>query len=185
MLGGSRAGAEAEAEAMVKPLLVFVVLLLVLFLVELLAPVQQHLILPFTASLASVSAGVIDLFGGAAVAQGKLLSNPDTGFAVAVEAGCNGVEACIVLAAAMLAYPAPWRARLKGLAIGLLAVQALNLGRIISLFYLAQWHAGWFHFAHETLWQGLIILDVLLVFMFWLHRLPQAPRDESASAVAA
>jgi exosortase H (IPTLxxWG-CTERM-specific) len=168
-----------------KPLFVFVALLLGLFLIELLAPVQQHLIVPFTASLASISATLIELFGGAAAAQGKLLSNPTTGFAVSVEAGCNGVEACLVLVAAMLAYPAPWRAKLHGLAVGLVAVQALNTGRIISLFYLAQWHMDWFHFAHETLWQGLIILDVLLIFMFWLHRLPSPPRDDTASPVAA
>jgi exosortase H (IPTLxxWG-CTERM-specific) len=171
--------------AMWRPLLLFVGLLMGLFLLELLAPVQEHLIVPFTGSLASVSAWVIDLFGGSAAAQGKLLSNPGSGFAVSVEAGCNGVEACLVLMAAMLAYPAPWRARLKGLLIGVVAVQALNLGRIISLFYLAQWHMDWFHFAHETLWQGLIMLDVLLIFMLWLYRLPAAPRDEPASPVAA
>lgn len=167
---------------MLKPVLTFVGLLLGLFLIELLQPVQQHVVLPFTASLASFSAALIDGFGGAAVASGKLLSNPVNGFAVSVEAGCNGIEACIVLVAAMVAYPAPWRHRLAGLALGLLAVQGLNVVRIISLFYLAQWHEDWFHFAHEYLWQGLIILDVLLVFLLWLHRLPRVDDERGDQA---
>jgi len=44
------------------------------------------------------------------------------GFAVTILAGCNGVEAMIVLLAAMLAYPAPWKRRLIGLLVGALIV---------------------------------------------------------------
>jgi hypothetical protein len=31
----------------------------------------------------------------------------------------------------------------------------------------------WFRFAHEYLWQGLIMLDVLVIFMIWARRFPQ------------
>ena len=44
---------------------------------------------------------------------------PANGFAVSIEAGCNGVEATIVLVAAILAFPAPWKRKLVGLAIGI------------------------------------------------------------------
>ena len=50
-------------------------------------------------------------------AIGKVLrSTSSNGFAVSIEAGCNGVEATIVLIAAMLAFPAPWKHMLVGLA---------------------------------------------------------------------
>jgi exosortase H (IPTLxxWG-CTERM-specific) len=78
-----------------------------------------------------------------------------------------------VLIAAMLAFPAKWQHKLVGLAIGIAAVQAFNVVRIISLFYLGQWNMGWFRFAHEYLWQGLIMLDVLVIFMIWARRFPQ------------
>jgi exosortase H (IPTLxxWG-CTERM-specific) len=99
--------------------------------------------------------------------------DPASGFAVSIEAGCNGVEACIVLFAAIVAFPARWRDRLVGLAAGFVAVQALNVVRIISLFYLGQWNFAWFEFAHHYLWQGLIMLDVLVVFLVWARYFPQ------------
>ena len=46
-----------------------------------------------------------------------------------------------------------------GLALGFLAIQALNVVRIISLFYLLQWNPVWFEWAHLYLWQALIMLD--------------------------
>lgn len=41
--------------------------------------------------------------------------------------------------------------------------------RVISLFYLGQWNTAVFNFAHEFLWQGLIMLDVLIVWLLWVR----------------
>ena len=101
------------------------------------------------------------------------------GFAVSIEAGCNGVEATIVLIAAMLAFPAPWKNKLVGLAAGIVAVQGLNILRVISLFYLGQWDYKVFEWAHLYVWQALIMLDVLVVWLIWVRTLPGA-RDDRA-----
>ena len=93
---------------------------------------------------------------------------------MSIEAGCNGVEATIVLIAAMLAFPAPWKRKLVGLAIGVIAVQGLNIIRVISLFYLGQWNFDAFEFAHLYVWQALIMLDVLIVWLLWVRTLPRA-----------
>ena len=53
--------------------------------------------------------------------------------------------------------------------IGFLAVQSLNVVRVISLFYLGQWSRPVFDFAHEYLWQALIMLDVLVVWLLWVR----------------
>lgn len=58
-----------------------------------------------------------------------------------------------------------------GLGIGILAVQAVNILRIVSLFYLGQWNLQWFEFAHLYLWQALIMLDVLVVWLLWVRYL--------------
>lgn len=168
---------------MLRFLLVFVGLQIVLFGVELLQPVQEHLVLPWTLLLAKGCSSLVTLFDAHALSQGKVLFNPTTGFGVSIEPGCNGVEACIVLIAAMLAFPAPWRHRLIGLAIGFVAVQGLNVVRVISLFYLGQWSTRAFNFAHEYLWQGLIMLDVLVVWLIWVRANPQklaTPNDAPA-----
>ena len=59
------------------------------------------------------------------ISYGRVLQSAKTGFGVSIEAGCNGVEAMIILASAMLAFPAPWKHRLAGVAIGFAAIQAL------------------------------------------------------------
>jgi exosortase H (IPTLxxWG-CTERM-specific) len=153
-------------------LLIFLVLQAALFALELTRPVQEHLVLPWTALLARGCAGLVTLFDANAAAYGKVLWNPSTGFGVSIEPGCNGVEACIILFAAIVAFPAPWRHRAWGLLLGFIAVQGLNVVRVVSLFYLGQWHEGAFRIAHEYLWQGLIMLDVLVVWLLWVRRHP-------------
>lgn len=154
-------------------LILFVVIQIVLFGVELLKPVQEHLVLPWTGLLADICARLVTLFDAGAASQGKVLYNPSNGFGVSIEPGCNGVEAMIVLLAAMLAFPAPWQHRLIGLGLGFLAIQSLNIVRVISLFYLGQWNMAAFRFAHEYLWQGLIMLDVLVVWLLWIRANPR------------
>jgi exosortase H (IPTLxxWG-CTERM-specific) len=72
----------------------------------------------------------------------------------------------------MLAMPAPWRLKLLGIGLGFLAIQAMNLLRIITLFYLGQWNDTLFEWAHLYVWQALIMLDVLIVFILWLRFIP-------------
>ena len=45
---------------------------------------------------------------------------------------------------------------------------------IVSLFYLGQWNQVAFEWFHLYLWQALIILDALVVWLIWLRTLPQA-----------
>lgn len=55
--------------------------------------------------------------------------------------------------------------------------------RVISLFYIGQWSVAVFEWAHLYLWQALIMLDVLIVWMIWIRTLP--PRTAVTSAPAA
>jgi len=116
----------------------FLVLQALLFGLELTPWAQTWFVVPWTNTLAALSADIVRLFDPQVVAEGKILQSADGSFAVSIEAGCNGVEATIVLIAAMLSFPAPWKRRLLGLAIGIVAVQGLNIIRVISLFYLGQ-----------------------------------------------
>ena len=146
----------------------FMVILTVLFVGELALPVQAYLIIPFTEAIAHISAWLIQIFDEKVIFRGVEIINTANGFAVSIQAGCNGVEAAIVLIAAILAFPASWSAKLIGVIVGFLSVQLLNILRIISLFYLGQWNFDAFNWAHLYIWQALIMLDVLVVFLLWL-----------------
>ena len=159
---------------------VFLLLLSVLFGLELTPWAQKWAVVPWTNALASISTAIVTLFDPGVVASGKVIRSVDNGFAVSIEAGCNGVEATIVLLAAILAFPAPWKHKLAGLAAGIVAVQGLNILRVISLFYLGQWDYKIFEWAHLYVWQALIMLDVLVVWLVWVRTLPRAPGDDRA-----
>ncbi len=173
--------------------ILFIILLLGLFTVEVLQPVQTHVILPFTAGIAKVSVFFIELFDSGVSSAGKVIMDIESGFAVSIEPGCNGVEALIILFAAIFAFPASLKHKLVGFAIGFVAIQALNLVRIISLFYLGQWNMVWFEWFHLYLWQALIILDALVVWLIWLRKLPpdnvggpgSGPDNDNSASLAA
>ncbi len=156
---------------------IFITLILSLLLLEIYEPVRQAVILPFTSALASFCTWLIHFFDGSVVTYKDIIEDPATGLAIQIAPGCNGVEAMIILLSAVLAFPSPWFYKLKGLFWGFLAIQALNTVRIISLFYLLQWDKDWFMFFHTYLWQALIVLDALVVWLIWLRYLPKNPKN--------
>jgi exosortase H (IPTLxxWG-CTERM-specific) len=181
--GASGRGVIEEEAGVGRFVLIFVLLLAAAFAIELTPPAQAVLVVPWTEGLARLSAGVLKLFDPNVAAFGRVLQSTRNGFAVSIEAGCNGVEAALILLCAMAAFPAPWKHRLVGMAIGLAAVQALNVLRVITLFYVGQWNERAFEWAHLYLWQALVMLDVLIVWMVWIRSLP--PRAPATPAHAA
>jgi exosortase H (IPTLxxWG-CTERM-specific) len=152
---------------------IFALLILLLFAVELTAPAQKYFVLPWTSALTSAASFILQSVDSTVISAGKVLANGKTGFSVSVEAGCNGIEAVIVLLAAMLAFPAPWRLKLGGIVFGALTIQVLNLVRVITLFYIGQWNTTLFHWMHLYVWQALIMLDVVVVWLVWIRMLPR------------
>jgi exosortase H (IPTLxxWG-CTERM-specific) len=138
------------------------------YVVIALNPVNDRVIVPFTEAVASASAFLLRVTEGGVATAGTVMRSPL--FALDVRNGCNGVEAAILLAAAILAFPATWRSRLIGLAAGVSAIQLLNLVRLCSLFWLGEHHRRIFDFFHVAVWQGLVILAAISIFVFWSLR---------------
>jgi exosortase H (IPTLxxWG-CTERM-specific) len=141
----------------------------------LLIPLLHPAVAAFTRGLVEVSAMVIRLFGGSAAAQQVVLRTPSNGFAMEVLDGCNGDDVAVLLWAAILAYPASWLQKGKGLLAGTATIYVINFVRIISLFYLGQYNAQWFEFAHLYVWESVFVLLTLTIFWMWVRRMA-APR---------
>jgi exosortase H (IPTLxxWG-CTERM-specific) len=170
---------------MLRFFLLFVTLLVAMFSFRITNFAHENLTLPFTSLLATISGFLITLFDASVATDGVEIRNMVNGFAVAIAPGCDGIEAVIILVAAVLAFPAPMKHKLIGIAIGFLAIQGLNLVRIISLFYMGQWSRVMFDWFHLYLWQALIVLDALAVWLIWLRYLPRQPPPPPAVAAAA
>jgi exosortase H (IPTLxxWG-CTERM-specific) len=170
---------------MIRFFVLFTVLLIGLFTLEILQPAEKYVILPFTSFIADVSVWIIQLFDDNVMSISNVIRDKTTGFGVRIERGCNGVEALIILFAAIFAFPAPLKHKLIGFVIGFFAIQGLNLVRIVSLFYLGQWNQVAFEWFHLYLWQALIIMDALVVWLVWLRTLPQAREKRRLQALEA
>ncbi len=158
---------------MLRFFVLFLVIQAMLFTAELLPWGQIYVVQPFTGWLAVISGWIIELFGREIVTYGVIIHDVRTGFGVEIAAGCNGVEAMILLTAAVLAFPAPAWYKLIGVLAGIIGIQALNLVRIVSLFYLGMWNETAFEWAHLYIWQALIMLDALLIWLVWIRQMPR------------
>jgi exosortase H (IPTLxxWG-CTERM-specific) len=131
-------------------------------------PVNDHVVVPFTEVLVRISTALLVVMGEKTVSFGTLIQSP--AFAVDVKNGCNGLEAALLLVAAMLAFPAPPKHRVLGIAAGLAAIQGVNLFRIVSLFWLGAHHRDVFELFHAAVWQTLLILLAVGIFLAWSRR---------------
>jgi exosortase H (IPTLxxWG-CTERM-specific) len=152
----------------------------------LMSPWAKPSVVNFDRVLVRTAEILIHLFGGHAHAEGTVLRDPSSGMAVEMKDGCNGVNVTVLLCSALLAFPASWKLKVKGLLIGVAAIQVLNFLRFVSLYYLLQYSQAWFDFAHAYLWESLIMLDALAVFWLWVHlvfrSVAMPPRTGNAEA---
>ena len=156
-------------------LTVFILVLGVGFTLIAWNPVNDHLIEPFTGGIAKLSGVTLNLIGQGIEMEGTVIRNQR--FAVNIRNGCNGVETMIIFLAAVLAFPAPWKSRLAGLALGFFAIQVVNLVRVVALFLTGAYFPKFFDNSHTVVWQTIVILFGVLLWIFWANRfaLPPAP----------
>jgi exosortase/archaeosortase family protein len=128
------------------------------------APVR--LLDPLAGLVASVTQGVLHAIGIAAGRAGTVLFVPG-GFAYDITLGCTGLLPAAVLAVAILASPAAWGAKRRGLLVGIPLVLAVNLLRLVHLFYLGIHAPRHFVLAHTLLWEGTMVLFTFVTWALW------------------
>ncbi len=156
----------------------FGALLIVLYAVSSIGVVNDRVILPFTELVVAATAFLLQLARQPIDVVGTVIRSAN--FALDVRMGCNGIEAMMVLAAAMLAFPATLRSRLAGLLVGTVAIQILNLIRVASLVWLGEHHRNLFDFIHVGVWQSIVILAAVSMFVFWSWKFAEKPLAASA-----
>jgi exosortase H (IPTLxxWG-CTERM-specific) len=149
-------------------LLRFVVFLVVFYLIVASHPVNDAVIVPFTGWIATASAKILNAIGEPVTVVGTEIRS--AGFGVNIENGCNGVETALLLAAAVLAFPAGWRQRLTGFLLGFVAIQILNLVRVVSLVWIGRHRPAFFDSSHTVIWQSAVVLFGVLLFLLWASR---------------
>lgn len=162
-------------------LVLFVVLLGAGFTLISVHWVNDHVIEPFTGGIARASGATLNLLGQHVTMDGTVIRS--SRFAVNIRNGCNGVEAMLIFLAAVLAFPASWKSRLTGLGLGILAIQVVNLVRVVALFLTGIYFPKIFDTSHTVIWQTIVILFGVVLWIFWANRFatpPAAPAEPAA-----
>lgn len=168
---GDKGGKVREARSYreeIRFLVVFALLLGGSFTLISLNWVNDHVIDPFTSGIAQVSGATLNLMGqDIRMQETRILSER---FSVNIMNGCNGVETMAIFFSAILAFPATWVSRLAGLGIGLVAIQVVNLVRVVALFLTGAYLPSLFDTSHTVIWQTVVILFGVLLWIFWANR---------------
>lgn len=92
-------------------------------------------------------------------------------FTFYVVPSCGAIEIMAIFFAAVVAFPAPWRHRAWGLALGLPLMYLVNIFRLACLACLGALDQSgrWFNFVHEYVWQAGYVIFVVLVWMAWVE----------------
>lgn len=163
----------------IKFLVWFVVILAGSFTLLSLNAVNDHVIEPFTAGIATVSGHTLNLLGQGITQEGTIVRNEQ--FAVNIRNGCNGVETMVIFLAAVLAFPATWKSRGIGLALGIVAIQGINLVRVVALFLTGSYFRDFFDTSHTVVWQTVVILFGVLLWILWANRYATPVKPEPAA----
>lgn len=123
--------------------------------------------LAFMSGTAWVVGHVLKLFGQEVVVQGRFLTGP--GFGVEVIEECTGAYEVLIFWAAVIAYPVRWRAKLIGVIGGLIVLPAINVVRMVVLFYVGTYKPDWFDLMHTYFWQATLILMITVVWILWIR----------------
>ena len=129
---------------------------------------------------AVVSAPFIRALGDDVTVRGTMLSSPEG--QVEVHYGCDALEPIVYFSAAIVAFPASWRRRLIGLALGVPMLFVLNISRIVSLYFVQTRRPDWFEAAHLDIWQPLFIVATLGLWFTWVMLLPKPRAPETKPA---
>lgn len=169
---------QGEAPAKKRPESLFLVkflgLLVLFFAAVAPKPLNDRIVEPFTAGVARAGGAVIGLLGEDVRMKGTTIAS--SRFAVDIRNGCNGLETVFIFAAAVLAFPAPWKLRLAGLAAGTVLIQLFNLVRIASLYFIGLHFPKLFEESHVVVFQVLVVLFGVALFLLWAQRYALPPR---------
>jgi exosortase family protein XrtM len=97
---------------------------------------------------------------------GRTLTTPN-GLSLRVTRGCEGIEMFLLLAAAVLAFPATTRRRIRGLLLGSLLAYILSVVRLTALYDVLRYEPNLWEALHGVILPLGPVMLLSIYFLFW------------------
>ncbi len=117
---------------------------------------------------ADVTGFFLNLLGLSTRVSGRIVSMPN--FAIEVVGECTGLYEMLIFLAAMIAYPAGWKKKLIGAALGIPLLYVINVVRMVFITVVGNWSPQTFDFMHMYFWQVAMILIIVSVWVLWIEK---------------
>lgn len=115
---------------------------------------------------ASIGGWILGHFEAGVQVHGLNISSHSA--AIRIGSGCGGLRPLMIFVAGVLAFPASTRNRIYGLILGSALLLAMNLLRVITLFYAqALWPQG-FDYLHLEIWPAAFIFISAGSWLIWV-----------------
>jgi len=96
--------------------------------------------------------------------------NP-SGVVINVFEGCNGINVMIVFVAFLFAFGGQRKKIMWFLPVGLILIYLANLGRVMTLYFVAEYWETYFYYVHKYVLTGLLYILVFGLWWWWLEKL--------------
>jgi exosortase family protein XrtF len=84
--------------------------------------------------------------------------------------GCNGVNVMIVFLSFVVAFSGTWKSTIAFSAAGIGVIYLANLGRVITLFFIAKYYPQSLYFFHKYLFTAGLYLFVFVMWYLWIEK---------------
>ncbi|PXF59246.1 MAG: exosortase H [Deltaproteobacteria bacterium] len=146
----------------------YLVLMTLFFLLIALEPIQNVIDLNgfYTKAIIFITAKILDIMGISCMCQGAIITI--AGISLHVKFGCNGLEAVLIYAGAIISFPATWGKKLLGIIVGFIVIQIVNIIRIVALAYSCIYFKNFFEYIHIYIAEGIMIAVALGIYIYWI-----------------
>ena len=116
---------------------------------------------------ADATAAILRVLGGEATVSDTVVVSSH--FSMRVVRGCDALEATALVICAVVASPVRFRSRLLGVLGGVLVLGAVNLVRLVSLFFVGVHFPKAFETIHLEVWQAVLIILAIALWLLWVR----------------
>jgi archaeosortase B (VPXXXP-CTERM-specific) len=148
---------------------------LVFLIFPFLSPYSDPALSRFSNWTAGVLGLVLNILGLNPNISGPILVLEKLSIEVVVD--CTGFYEMFIFMAAVLTYPAKFRKKLWGIALGLPLLYLINIMRMILITVLGNWLPQTFSFMHLYFWQVAGILIIGGMWFFWIEKVVKYERE--------
>lgn len=117
---------------------------------------------------AQMLAGLLWLLGVGGIAEGARVRSDV--FSLEIVAECTAILPIVIFLGALWATPATARARWSAVLVGIPLIVLFNLLRLVSLIYIGHLAPRWVETVHLLIWQPLVILFSVGLWLWWAER---------------